>query len=97
MGNQLEKAPELQWLKSGSIHATPEGIDTEDKEYKRTMCSIRLLDYVLKNDYLAFVAAQPMNQRLSEDSLNHQDFHLTLQEKQILLILSSISGHSGYF
>lgn len=68
MGNQLEKAPELQWLKSGSIHATPEGIDTEDKEYKRTMCSIRLLDYVLKNDYLTFVAAQPMNQRLSEDS-----------------------------
>lgn len=68
MGNQLEKAPELQWLKSGSIHATPEGIDTEDKEYKRTMCSIRLLEYVLKNDYLAFVATQPMNQKLSEDS-----------------------------
>ena len=68
MGNQLREAPELKWLKEGSINATPEGIDTEGKEYLRTMCSIRLLDYVLKNEYLTFVAVQPMNQRLSEDS-----------------------------
>ena len=68
MDNQLDPAPELDWLKSSSIHATPEGIDTDGKEYLRTMCSIRLLDYVLKNDYLAFVAAQQMDYRLSEDS-----------------------------
>lgn len=68
MGNQLEKAPELQWLKSGSIHATPEGIDTEDKEYKRTMCSIVLLDYVLKNDYEAFSACQPLSSRITKTS-----------------------------
>lgn len=70
MDNQLDQAPELQWLKSSSIHATPEGIDVEGKEYLRTICSIRLLDYVLKNDYLAFVAAQQMDYKLTEDSFD---------------------------
>lgn len=65
---QLCETPELLWLKGGSINATPEGIDTELKEYKRTMCSIRLLDYVLKNDYKAFSVAQQMEARITEDS-----------------------------
>ena len=68
MDIQLGNADELKWLKEGSVNATPEGKSTNDMEYWRTMCSIILLEYVLKNDYLAFVAVQPMDLRLSENS-----------------------------
>ncbi len=70
MNSIVSNAPELGWLKGGSINGTPEGVDSVDKEYKRTICSIELLDDVLKGDYEAFTACQPEATRLTEESFD---------------------------
>ena len=48
MKSNIRNAPELEWLKVESVNGTPEGSDTVNKEYKRTLCSIELLNFVLK-------------------------------------------------
>lgn len=68
MDYQLCDAPELKWLRGGSIHATPEGNDCEDKEFKRTWCSVELLNYVLEDNYDAFCECQPDDVRITKES-----------------------------
>ncbi|MBR2704809.1 MAG: hypothetical protein IKE91_05000 [Clostridia bacterium] len=65
---QLSDAPELRWLKEGTIHATPEGPETEDKEYKRTWCSVELLRFVLDGNYDAFCECQSVDVRITPES-----------------------------
>lgn len=70
MKYDIFKAPELDWLKANSVNGTPEGIDSVDKEYKRTWCSIELFDDVLEGDYNAFSACQPEKSRITVESFN---------------------------
>lgn len=56
--NNIVRAPELEWLKTNSVNGTPWGVDTIHKEYKRTLCSIYLLNYVLEGNYEAFSKCQ---------------------------------------
>lgn len=64
------KAPELEWLKANSVNGTPEGVDTVDKEYKRTWCSIELFNAVLEGNYETFSACQPENTRITRESFS---------------------------
>ena len=56
--DNIVNAPELEWLKANSVHSTPEGVNTTNKEYLRTWCSINLLKYVLEGNYKAFSSCQ---------------------------------------
>ena len=67
--NNIVNAPELEWLKANSVNGTPEGVDTIDKEYKRTWCSITLLNYVLEGNYEAFSKCQKAG-RITLESFN---------------------------
>ncbi len=67
--NNIVNAPELEWLKANSVNGTPEGVDTIDKEYKRTWCSITLLNYVLEGNYEAFSKCQKIG-RITLKSFN---------------------------
>lgn len=67
--NNIVKAPELEWLKANSVNGTPEGVDTIDKEFKRTWCSITLLNYVLEGNYEAFSKCQKAG-RITLESFN---------------------------
>lgn len=64
----IANAPELDWLKANSINGTPEGVDTVDKEFKRTWCSIELFNAVVNNNYEAFSTCQPESSRISRES-----------------------------
>ena len=68
MKRDISNAPELEWLKSDSINGTPEGANVVGKEFKRTWCSIELLNDVLNDDYEAFSACQPAGTRLTYES-----------------------------
>ena len=70
MNDSISKAPELTWLKASSVNGTPEGADAVDKEYKRTWCSIELLDDVLEGNYEAFSACQPEKTRITRESFS---------------------------
>ena len=70
MNYNISNAPELEWLKANSVNGTPEGADTVDKEYKRTLCSIELFNAVLENNYEAFSACQPEKTRITRDSFS---------------------------
>ena len=70
MKYDISKAPELDWLKANSVNGTPEGVDSIDKEYKRTWCSIELFNDVLRGDYNAFSACQPEKTRITVESFN---------------------------
>lgn len=70
MKYDISKVPELDWLKANSVNGTPEGIDSVDKEYKRTWCSIELFNDVLEGDYNAFSACQPEESRITVESFN---------------------------
>ena len=67
--NTIEQAPELGWLKANSVNATPEGVNTNNIEYKRTLCSIKLLNYVLEGNYEAFSKCQKTG-RITLESFN---------------------------
>ena len=56
--DNIVNAPELEWLKANSVHSTPEGVNTTNKEYLRTWCSINLLNYVLEGNYKVFSSCQ---------------------------------------
>lgn len=64
----IAAAPELNWLKANSVNGTPEGVETVDKEFKRTWCSIELFNSVINNDYNAFSACQPEAFRITRKS-----------------------------
>lgn len=68
MNINIYNAPELEWLKANSINGTPEGVDTVDKEFQRTWCSIMLLNAVLENDYEGFSNCQPEETRITQQS-----------------------------
>ena len=68
MKYDISNAPELDWLKADSINGTPEGADVIGKEYKRTWCSIKLLNAVLNCDYEAFSGCQPESSRIFRSS-----------------------------
>ena len=68
MNINIVNAPELNWLKANSVNGTPEGVDTVDKEFKRTWCSIELFNAVVNNNYEAFSACQPEVSRITRES-----------------------------
>ena len=79
----IGNAPELEWLKADSINGTPEGADVIGKEFKRTWCSIELLDDVLNDDYEAFSACQPADTRITRESFNElRDWVCSVLETQ---------------
>ena len=67
MKSNIRNAPELEWLKADLVNGTPEGSDTVNKEYKRTLCSIELLNFVLEENYVAFSNCQPETTRISKE------------------------------
>lgn len=70
MNYSISNAPELEWLKAKSINGTPEGADIDDKEFRRTWCSIELLEAVLNGDYAAFSDCQPEEVRITRKSFS---------------------------
>jgi len=60
IGKAMREYPELEWLK-GDVNVTPEGANKTvdpDLEFKKTILSIKLLKYVISNDYEKFTKCQ---------------------------------------